>query len=69
MTFHSEHRPLTSYFEAMKGAGLLVEQLQEPPIDESFRGRRTPREDEAPDRLVLPSVGNRDPSAGSSDLA
>ncbi len=36
MTFHSEHRPLTRYFEAMKGAGLLVEQLQEPPIDDSF---------------------------------
>lgn len=36
MTFHSQHRPVSSYFEAMTGAGLLVERLLEPPIDESF---------------------------------
>jgi hypothetical protein len=36
MTFHSEHRPLSRYFEAMAGVGLLVERFREPPIDESF---------------------------------
>jgi SAM-dependent methyltransferase len=36
MTFHSEHRPLGAYFEAMADAGLLVERFLEPPIDAEF---------------------------------
>jgi SAM-dependent methyltransferase len=36
MTFHSEHRPLGSYFEAMTAEGLLVERFLEPAIDDAF---------------------------------
>jgi hypothetical protein len=32
MTFHSQHRPLETYFLAMEEAGLLVETLREPRI-------------------------------------
>jgi len=32
MTFHSQHRPLESYFEALAEAGLLVEALREPSV-------------------------------------
>jgi hypothetical protein len=34
MTFHSQHRPLESYFMALKESGLLVETLREPGIPE-----------------------------------
>jgi SAM-dependent methyltransferase len=36
MTFHSEHRPISAYVDALSAAGLLVERLLEPPIDEAF---------------------------------
>jgi SAM-dependent methyltransferase len=36
MTFHGLHRPLSAYTDAMTSAGLLVETLQEPPIDDTF---------------------------------
>jgi SAM-dependent methyltransferase len=36
MTFHGFHRPLSAYTDAMTSAGLLVEVLQEPPIDDTF---------------------------------
>jgi SAM-dependent methyltransferase len=36
MTFYSEHRPLSTYVDALSAAGLLVERLLEPPIDEAF---------------------------------
>jgi SAM-dependent methyltransferase len=36
MTFHSVHRPLSAYVEAVADAGLLVESLREPRIDPSF---------------------------------
>jgi SAM-dependent methyltransferase len=32
MTFHSQHRPLESYFSALEEAGFLVEALREPKI-------------------------------------
>jgi SAM-dependent methyltransferase len=32
MTFHSRHRPIEGYFQALEQAGLLVEALREPPI-------------------------------------
>jgi len=34
MTFHSQHRPLESYFLAIETAGLLVEALREPSVPE-----------------------------------
>jgi SAM-dependent methyltransferase len=36
MTFHSEHRPLSTYFEAMAAVGLLAERFLEPSIDDAF---------------------------------
>jgi SAM-dependent methyltransferase len=35
MTFHSQHRPIQAYFEALEEAGLLVEALRETAIPES----------------------------------
>jgi SAM-dependent methyltransferase len=32
MTFHSEHRPIETYFRALEEAGLLVEALREPKV-------------------------------------
>lgn len=47
MTFHSQHRPLESYFLALEEAGLLVETLREPRVPDrvvkSDRGRRWQR--------------------------
>jgi len=38
MTFHSEHRPLEAYFEALSEAGFLVEALREPRVpDKAIR--------------------------------
>ena len=34
MTFHSQHRPLETYFMALDDAGLLVEALREPSVPE-----------------------------------
>ena len=34
MTFHSQHRPIESYFLALEEAGLLVETLREPKLPE-----------------------------------
>ena len=34
MTFHSLHRPLESYFQALEEAGFLVEALREPAVPE-----------------------------------
>jgi hypothetical protein len=49
MTFHSQHRPIESYFLAIEEAGLLVEALREPRVpdraitsDLSRRWRRLP---------------------------
>lgn len=49
MTFHSQHRPLEAYFQALEEAGLLVEALREPGIPDraivleaSRRWRRLP---------------------------
>ena len=36
MTFHGMHRPLSAYTDALSRAGLLIETLQEPPIDDAF---------------------------------
>jgi SAM-dependent methyltransferase len=35
ITFVSEHRPLQAYTEALRGAGLLIECLREPPVPEA----------------------------------
>ena len=35
MTFTSHHRPLQEYFAALESAGLSVEALREPTVDES----------------------------------
>src|SRR5262245_58374234 len=35
MRFESEHRPLAAYFDALQGAGLLVETLREPSVPDS----------------------------------
>jgi SAM-dependent methyltransferase len=47
MTFHSQHRPIESYFLALEEAGLLVEALREPRVPDhavsSGRGRRWQR--------------------------
>jgi SAM-dependent methyltransferase len=47
MTFHSQHRPLQSYFLALEEAGLLVEALREPIVPDhaivSGTGRRWQR--------------------------
>ena len=47
MTFHSQHRPIESYFLALEEAGLLVEALREPKVPDrvvkSDRGRRWQR--------------------------
>jgi SAM-dependent methyltransferase len=47
MTFHSQHRPIESYFLALEEAGLLVEALREPRVPDraikSARGRRWQR--------------------------
>jgi len=47
MTFHSQHRPIESYFLALEEAGLLVEILREPRVPDhvvkSDRGRRWQR--------------------------
>jgi SAM-dependent methyltransferase len=34
MVFHSEHRPLATYFAALEGAGFVVESLREPVPDD-----------------------------------
>jgi SAM-dependent methyltransferase len=38
MTFHSQHRPLESYFLALEQAGLLIEALREPKVPDSSAG-------------------------------
>ena len=47
MTFHSEHRPIETYFRALEEAGLLVEALREPKVPDdavvSASGRRWQR--------------------------
>jgi len=47
ITFVSEHRPIDAYAEAVARAGLLIERLHEPPVDEravtTARGRRWQR--------------------------
>jgi SAM-dependent methyltransferase len=47
MTFHSQHRPIESYFLALENAGLLIEALREPSVpDHAIRsdsGRRWQR--------------------------
>jgi hypothetical protein len=47
MTFHSEHRPIESYFLALEEAGLLIETLREPRVPDvavkSERSRRWQR--------------------------
>ena len=49
VTFHSQHRPLETYFRALEEAGLAVEALREPPVpdhgfvsDASRRWQRIP---------------------------
>ncbi|MDE3085362.1 MAG: methyltransferase domain-containing protein [Acidobacteriota bacterium] len=43
MTFHSEHRPLQAYAEALEGAGLVVERIREVTVDDpEDRWRRIP---------------------------
>ncbi len=36
MTFHDVHRPLSHYFDALTGAGFLVELVEEPPAGEEY---------------------------------
>lgn len=36
LTFHSEHRPLQTYFEALEAAGLLTETIRELPAHDDF---------------------------------
>jgi hypothetical protein len=36
MTFHSVHRPLGVYVDALSRAGLVVDTLLEPPIPQAF---------------------------------
>ena len=47
MTFHSEHRPIETYFRALEEAGLVVEALREPKVPDdavvSESGRRWQR--------------------------
>src|SRR5262245_29655975 len=47
MTFHSQHRPLESYFLALEEAGLVAEAVREPRVPDhavkSGRGRRWQR--------------------------
>jgi ubiquinone/menaquinone biosynthesis C-methylase UbiE len=47
MTFHSQHRPLETYFEALEKAGFIVEALRELTVPDhavaSERGRRWQR--------------------------
>src|SRR3954447_6729882 len=43
MTFHSVHRPLQSYFDALEAAGFLVEALREPSIPEEIITRDSSR--------------------------
>lgn len=47
MTFHSEHRPLETYFLALEEAGFVIEALREPRVPDhairSERGRRWQR--------------------------
>jgi SAM-dependent methyltransferase len=47
MTFHSQHRPIESYFLALEEAGMLVEALREPRVPDRVvktdRGRRWQR--------------------------
>jgi SAM-dependent methyltransferase len=43
MTFHSVHRPLQSYFEALEAAGLLIERLREPSVPEAIVTRDSSR--------------------------
>ena len=47
MIFHSEHRPIETYFRALEEAGLLVEALREPKVPDdaltSESGRRWQR--------------------------
>jgi hypothetical protein len=41
MTFHSEHRPIESYFLALERAGFVVEALREPRVpDHAIRSPR-----------------------------
>jgi SAM-dependent methyltransferase len=39
LTFHSEHRPLETYFEALATAGLLTETIREIPATDDFIAR------------------------------
>ncbi|MGJ5132782.1 class I SAM-dependent methyltransferase [Bradyrhizobium oligotrophicum] len=43
MTFHSAHRPLQSYFEALEAEGFLIEALREPSIPEAIITRDSSR--------------------------
>jgi hypothetical protein len=47
MTFHSQHRPLESYFLALEESGFLIEALREPSVPDlaitSESGRRWQR--------------------------
>jgi hypothetical protein len=36
MTFHSEHRPLEAYSQALEAAGLLIEAIREPRAPEEL---------------------------------
>ncbi len=40
MTFHSEHRPLEAYSQALEAAGLLIEAIREPRPSEELLTRR-----------------------------
>jgi len=43
MNFHSAHRPLQSYFEALEVAGFLIERLREPSVPEATITRDSSR--------------------------
>jgi SAM-dependent methyltransferase len=43
MTFHSAHRPLQSYFQALEAAGFLIEMLREPSVPEAIITRESSR--------------------------
>jgi len=43
MTFHSAHRPLQSYFQALEAAGFLIEMLREPSVPEAIVTRDSSR--------------------------
>jgi hypothetical protein len=43
MTFHSMHRSFEGYFAAFAQAGLIIEELREPPVPEDAIGDRPAR--------------------------